>query len=466
MPLNAKQVIEMSKESLLYASEAARQAEIEDRINMLQDDWADQIKSKIRKKLSDESYAKMINFIDISENPLKILAHDLAGLYVKPPRREFTGSSEYWENLYEEAGINDIMGLASELLQVTNDIGLRPVWRNEMTAVDIITPNVATVLVDPEDPLKMVQLMLKRRYDPRDTYTISNTYWVVWTEENHYIVSDKTMWTPSPVPGTENNEDMLNPYAPIIPIVFIHMAGQYDTFWNTTTGRDLVNMNLNVGEHKTLDGFTRLYNSFKQPVITGRELDVPSGIVVSPDTAMKITGDEVNVQLLDWMADLDALRKDRSDDVDRIFQQRGVQDTSFQASEVSGRALLIRNAKLTRNRIKQEKRFLKAEQQLFELIQMVDTYNRTGALPKKFEEVKISFENEEVIADPKDRLEIQLKEIEAGLKSKIDVFIERNPDYKNDREGAMEKLKEIEKENNELAQIKDSVLTDALNSEV
>ena len=69
----------------------------------------------------------------------------------------------------------------------------------------------------------------------------------------------------------------------------------------------------------------------------------------------------------------------------------------------------------------------------------------------------------DVYADANEDLKLTEKEISMNLKSKVDVFIERNPTFT--RENAMEKLKENIEENNELNGLVAENLADELSNE-
>jgi hypothetical protein len=461
MPLTAEDQVKLSKMASLDSKEQQRQKEIEDRIAILEDDWKDQIATDMAPRVSKETAAITYNFITMQENPFKTVTEDLSTLYKTGVSREFDGpGAEKYEEIYQNIEMDTLMEQAQFFMNGLNDAALYPVWRDGAVDVDLLTPNVITVITKAGDPTAAEKVLIKRRKNEIDDYTPENTYWVVWTETEHYWVSSLTLWEPQAIEG---NPEMINPYGKIM-LVFLHRYRQIDQFWNRTKGNDLIDMNFKNADDRTMDWFTRYFNSFKSLGVTGQYDSLPQGMNLTPDVVIGIEGNGVSMQVLDWQADLEGLNQDRAQSVEAVLKPKGITISEQTTGEAeSGIALFIRNRKLKQFREQQVKIMMQAEQELFELIKLVDSYWTTGKAVDDGTTLTITYEAEEIYIDPQVKLEIQEKEMSLGLASKVDIFMARNPDFKGDRQEALKKLQEIADENNELAQRRDSVFMDALN---
>lgn len=464
MPLTIDQLNIIAREGDLRRKEEERQNAIEKRLSVLADDWDDQLKEAIAPQLSPETREKISAYIDSTQNPAKDIINDISDIYTFAPHRTFDPSGVY-EDIYAAAEVDGQMEIVNRLTNGLNEVILYPVWRKSggvpKIYIDILTPNVVTVIASDEDPTVPEVVLIKKRFDDRIGFTPDNTYYVAWTKEEHYLVDYQGK--PS---ALETNPNMINPFG-VLPFIFIHRERPIDSVWNETGGNDLFELTIKNGINATYDWLTRIKNGFKQPAISGNMKDgPPKAIMSTPDVALYIKGEGVNIQMLDYQVDLKALDESRARHIQAVADQFGIKvDSGGQVQEgESGRALIIRNEKFNRNRIKQLKVYEKAEKELFELIKIIRAKgpDGNGGEPDNTGMV-IDFKEPEATVDEKTKLEILGMEVEMNVKSMVDAFIARNPDYADDRDGAQKELSRVIEENNKYRNMIDAPLMDALN---
>lgn len=458
MPLNAAQAIERNYIEWLQKDEEARQAYMEARLLMYRDNWRQDLISRVNKRLCDETQAKMIHYLYPRFNPYQSIIIEISDICTDPPTRTFSvkgTAAEDLKNLYDRLQIDQKMEVINRYLHVVNDpmfyVHLREVDGEFLAQVDILTPNVVSIFTRDDDPTVPVKVMIKMRKDSSKGFTPDNRYWVVWTADEHYILdSDYT------VKSVEGNEEMKNPWGRL-PFVFLHKYFPDDRFWAESEGDCLYEFCIAHAISDCMDQFSRFFSGFKQGVVTGNNVTIPPGIKMSPDVMLKVEGDSVNFQAIDWQIDLAALNEDKKNNLELISQEYGIDASQYSGGQrESGVALHIRNSKLSKVRKMQQKILLQAERELFELLKIV------AGIPEGVT-MDIAYVEPKPYADPQAELEVQAKEIEIGLASMVDIFMKRNPDYKGSPEEALKRLLEIQEENNKIKEAQDSSLMKSLN---
>jgi hypothetical protein len=441
--------------------DSTRQDAMEVRYDMQLESWQDILVKRINERLSDDSKTKMETYIRTRFCPFKSINEEVADLYTDDPTREFEGPSmEFFQETYERIDIDTLMELANIFLNAVNEVLLyvKRVDDNQID-VDFLPPHVVTVLCDSDNPTIPVAVYIKRRWDASEDYTPSNRYWMVWTNSLHYILNGNGSRSP-----IEGNEGMLNPWGEL-PFVFLHRKRPIDGFWNNSTGNSLFEFTISYGICDVMNNFTKFWSGFKQVAAFGDRVVIPSGMLLSPDVAMTVEGDSVSVTTLDFQINLDQLSKDMQTQIAAISQEYGIDMGNYSMSEKeSGRAIYIRNTKLQKIRKKQEKVLRAGEIRLFELTKGINAILNGKQPESDTTEMNLNYAEMKAYVEPKEELDIQAQEIELDLADKVEVFMERNPGFKDYNE-AKKRLIEIHKSNNEFEQIPDASITEELNRE-
>lgn len=446
----------------ILEDDSGRQDAMETRRDMLLENWRDLLIERINERLSDESKTKFRTYIRTRYNPWKSVIKEISNIYTQEPTRNFSGpNADFFVELYTKIDINSMMKTVNMYMNAMNETLLHVVydkWRK--IGVNILTPNILTVLCDRDSPTVPMEVYIKKRRNPNKDYSPSNRYWNTWTNDYHYNI----LGTGESVP-ISGNEGLVNPWG-FLPFVVIHKEFPVDGFWNNTSGDTLFEFCISHGIDDTFDGFTKTWNSFKSVGATGNDIKIASGLLLSPDAVFKVEGEDVSLQILDFQVDLKQLREYREASLEMLAKEFGIDIGNYGLSDkLSGRALKIKNKKLTEIREEQEKVLMKAEFDLFEMIKKINAITNGKNPESDTTEMELQYAEVKEFVEPIDELEIHEKEIEMNLADVVEVFMQRNPQYAGNYEEAKKKLIEIYKSNNEFRQLIDSVMMDELNRE-
>ena len=452
----AEAVNRLSKLKDLGNREAARMAATEKRLRLLNDNWKDQVIDEIRGRVKEETLKKLRLYVTTKDNPYKKIINRLSQSYINDPSRKFPESTatqaEAHGQWYNNNAVSQLMSRAQLYMNATNDLLIY--MRRVGTDIEpcILTGNVVIVIGSEEKPTVPEVVFIRYLENPNDTATPDNTYWVVWTPAEHFMIDKNGINRP-----VGDNSKMINPWG-VMPFVYLHRTPPVDYFFDETSGQDLVDLSLNIGVNDTMDNYSRFYSGFKQGAVIGDFDDPASGILLDPDNIVAVHGSNVTFQVLDWQLDLDALEEDKRRQKERTSRNHGVDSGIGEANrEKSGIAFAMDSADLMELREEQSKILALAEKEIFKL-KLIMEAAMTGRKPTK-ETLSITFPKPEVYIAPETELQMQVEEIAAGLTSKVDVYMKRN--QLTDRTEAIDALKRIQEENDMFT---DSVIMKELNS--
>jgi hypothetical protein len=427
----------------LFYQETARMQSTQDRLDILTDNWEEQIIDRIRPRVKKETLTKLQWYSDISDNPYKNIIGQLSGAYSKDPARTFPKVSKEiasaYSDWYIKKGVNQVMEKAQRYMNATNDLLIYLQRVGDEVEPRLLTGNVVVIEGKDEDPTVPEVVYIQYLINEKDTATIANTYWVVWTEFYHFKIDKDGIER-----AVGDNTDMVNPWG-VMPFVYLHRELPVDTFFDQTSGGDLTALAVSTGERGTMDGFSRFLSNFKQGAITGEFDDPPADLLLNPDNLVGVHGTDVEITMLDWQLNYEALERDIRQKKERTGQNYGVDIGGGEANqEQSGVAYVLKNQKLMEHREKQIKIMARAEVEMFALKLKMDAVIAGKDAPDKVE-FAIKYPEPEVYIEPMVELQIQEKEILMDLLSKVDVYMKRN--QVSDRDKAIEALQRIQKEN-------------------
>ncbi|HSW63870.1 MAG TPA: phage portal protein [Dissulfurispiraceae bacterium] len=416
-------------------SEDERQLQAYNRLEMLRDNYWMQTRDRMAYYVSKDSLDILEKYINTSQNVYKRFLKRISRIYKKPPVRVFYKGGQVMTReqaaditaIYDEARVDLKMKTVNLFVNSVNTVFVRPVWRDGKLNLDVLTPDQVIVVTDPEDPTRMIAILIERkRVLPSGK---SQRYWQVWTETEHFLRVEvgeyKTMnygkvinTVDEPVPG---NEAMVNPYG-FIPFLPIHIGHLEAAFWDGTTGNDLYVANLVTAVRNTLLDFAAVWQSFKQ-IAVDTDGDVPNGLTLSPDSILHVKGGATFTSL-DLTAAFDQIRGDLERYVRSVGQTYGISVESFNApTQKSGVALKIESQELQDNWTDQVEIFRDAEQRLWKMIQRISEIEGHGVPLDVDIDVKFASMG---MADEKTELENDQKKMELGLASPASVYMKYN----------------------------------------
>jgi hypothetical protein len=246
---------------------------------------------------------------------------------------------------------------------------------------------------------------------------------------------------------------MINPYAQInnangkfYPFVFCHNSAREESFFDESTGNDLVEATKNIGIHKTFRNMM-IPMQFKQiavkmPMEDGKSLK--NNQLKSPLHVFQSNGE---MTVLDWQSNIEALGREIQNYMFEIASTYGISQDQFKmtGNVQSGFALRISKERLLELREMQKKIWRKIEQDVFELTKEASNLYpdiKSIAGSSKF---SIDFADYQVAEDPIVELDTFQRKIELGVISLVDVVKKYNPDIDSE-----EKAMEVLKKNNEI----------------
>ncbi len=460
MPINANEALMLTRLQDFLQREKARQDRSFNRLAMLHDDFKPQVERRLKQMVSSETFEKLQPHIDISLNIFQDVMEQISQIYLDEPIRLFQVGDDDEESqetkdlkaLYDEMDFDSVMARVNLYMNALNEVIVMPVFRSGKWCADILTPNSISVVTDPEDPQKPAKVLIKRMIDEaRDEY-----YYTVWEPGAHYQLTKENVEIPI---GT--NEGMVNPFG-IIPMVFIHRRQSDGGFWDECSGDALVECCIMAACKVTLLNYSNTWNNFKQMALKTNEPEkVSKDMVISPDVAVMVP-EEGDAIVLDYQLAMENIDNHIDRYVNRIAARYGISRSDIDAViEESGKHLQIKNAKLERIRKEGIKVLRKAEREFLDVLKVVAKVEQKKTFTA---EVVLDYAQMTQATDDKDALEVLEKEVSMNVKSLVDAFIERNPDYaRRPRSEARKKVEEIIKENNELKESIDEAISARLN---
>lgn len=457
MPTNASQAVKQSYIQALINDQISSMTSMEQRLDVIREDYFDKLKADIHPLFAnDDTWKQVCAVLAKTGNPTRNIVEQLADLYSYTPQREFKGSgAEAVAEIYDSWRIDEIMKIVNARMILMNVCGIGVAYRGNSFELDILTPNMFRVVPDANNPTKIEKLLIKKRIDPLQPYNSANTYWAVWTDTEHYLYSEENSEY-----MVEGNDEGVNPYGRI-PYIFVFREISTSDFFDDTTGTGLCSLTPRIAMLDSFFEMSRIMNCFKQPYISGdfEVSQIPIKTAVSPCSIFLAPGDNVNVGSLDFTIDIPALSKTINGIVKQTSDEFGV-DVQFDMSgeKPVGTAVLM-NDKFMKWLSRMETIFIRAEKELFELFRVVYEANKG---PLGVSEMGVKFKPRDIIQDPIRRFDYIDKQVKGNYMSKVDGFIQLNPEFRNDRKAALKKLEEIHEENQKFVDMRDTALIAAM----
>jgi hypothetical protein len=456
MALLAEEMIRREFLKSKWIADKERQDEAQNKLDLYRDDYEEIIREKIKALFHKDNYERLYYHVNQSQNILKRVINEISTVYKAQPIREFSKDERYQEIL-NYSKLDTKLKKVNRYSNLLNETLLKVGVRGGRIVYDIITPNIATVIQNELDPTQAdaVIYMVTRKNTVGDD-KISYYYWDVY---GNHIILDKDFRISSIIYDEAATVGSLEfyPYRdeegrPILPFVIFHREEPDDSFWDQDTGRDLYNAALMIGIKMTLFDYYFKVASFKQPYIVGDEITVPSKQILDPLTVFQAKGEGAQVGLLDMQINMNQLKDALVFQINSIINNYGISadQWSLSISEMSGRALKIRNRALLEIRQEQIPLYREYEQDIFDKTKIVNNAHFPERQIKSAE-FSVDFGEIEFPEDPEEELRLDTKRLKMGLISLGQLYKKYNPDV-DEKEGEkiiiknLEKLKELREE--------------------
>jgi hypothetical protein len=453
----AEQLIRREFLKAKWLADMERQEEAQAKLDLYHDDYEDIIRAKIKELFHPDNYSRLYYHVNQSQNILKRVINEISTVYKAPARRDFNGDERYQE-IIDRARLDIKLKKINRYTNLLNETLLRISVRGGSIAYDIITPNIVTIIQNEIDPTKADAIIY--RLTRNNTIGDDQIFYYYWDVlGNHYIL-DKDFRINSIIYDAmaSQGDPAWYPYRdeegkPVLPFVIFHREEPEDSFWDQTSGRDLINATVMIGIKMTLFDYYFKVASFKQPYIIGDEISVPSKQILDPLTVFQAKGEGAQIGLLDMQINLDQLKDALIFQINSIINNYGISadQWSLSISEISGRALKIRNRALLEIRQEQIPYYRDYEKEIFEKTKIINNAHFPDK-PIKAEKFSVDFGEIEFPEDPEEELRLDAKRLKLGLISLGQFYQKYNPDV-DEKEGEkiiienLNKLRKLREEN-------------------
>lgn len=458
-----------------WLAEEARLDEAADRLALYQDDYESIIRATMSKLFCKENYDRLFFHVNGSQNILKRVVNEISMVYKTDAKRTLDVDSDRYETIKSEIEIDGRMRRVNRLTNLLNDTIIKIAVRDGAIAYDILTPDICTVIQNQDDPTKISAVSWMRSW--LDTVSNRLIYEYEYIDDlGWWAVLDSNFRAKQIIydPDTYPYRDATG--RPVMPLVCVHRQQPETRFWDPDSGRDLYNAAVMLGVKMTMFDYLFKATSFKQIYIVGGH--VPDKQVMDAVTVLHAQGDPnttVDIGTLDLQTNVANIVQALTFQLNSVINNYGISADmwTLSISEMSGRALKIKNRALLEQRAEQVPTYRKAEQELFEKTRLINNTHAGFFGWEKIPEnakLKVDFAEVEFPEDPNYEIALEATRLNSGLVSLGRFYQEFNPDITDEAEaekvilGNLNKLKDLKAENPSLDSMLNQILKTSASS--
>lgn len=444
---NELNIIEKALKNLNAANEDTRKDTIEKRLDYLYDNYKDLITDEIEDQFVKNNFENIKLMIDDSINLAEYIINEIAVLYAKEPQRKLSKDSKRWEKIQETINQNIIMDKVNKITFCCNECGIVVQPRNDTIELDIIAPNMISIIQEEDDPTKIFgfvyEINLSDTVDndlteqvpyKRDLYKRQFIYYDI--EGNHFKFDQNNK-----IIENETNPDNVNPYKDdkgnfILPLVIFHNNYNENSIWDETSGNKIFSSTLQIGVVSTLFNYYLKNSSHKQPVITGNaDVQIPDSQILDVLSVIKIIGEGADFKLVDFQGDLEQFFKQLQHKIELTLNQMGLalDDFTKSGSPESGYKLQLKKEPL-KKKVDEQKPFYRIyENELFEKIRIVNNTMYGEQIDKNIT-FAIDYAEYGMLEDPEEVRKDRTWKLQNNMTNILKLIMEDNPDIKTEVE--------------------------------
>jgi len=397
-------------------SETNRLIKFKRRYDMYNDNFDDQVISKLGKIYRAFAQLKLDVQLNTNNNLYKQIVNAISNVYSFGVTR--TIDNDDLAELYNTLRIDKTMTQANRFVNAFNDVVLQVGWdfNKEQPKLLIRLPHLTEVDFgdgEVQSVMYFVEMIDKKR-----------ERWAFWSNEEHYYI-ERGVGEDKIVP-VEDNDEMVNPFG-VLPFVFMHNGWRDTQFWDAYTGDDLTNGTIDMAVHLTFLNHIIKTQSFKQLVGKGDNVGELLGQVLDPLSILTLTGQNTEISVLDMQSNYEQLHSVVQELANSLAISYGVSPNQFRMSKQasSGFALKMENIKLDRFTVEQQQDFKDYEKELFELIKVVsEEYGKSYGDAS----ILIDFTEPNYPSSEQEQLTIDQQSIDLGLTKPQSILMRENPD--------------------------------------
>jgi len=442
MNMFTSRVPSMITDSLMAAkwrADTARQQEAADRFDIYSDDYEEIIREKIKELFCKKNYNRLYYHVNQSQNILKRVINEISTVYKVPAQRTLDVVSDRYDQILSEVGFDARMKKVNRLTNLENEMIIVVAIHDGRIALDLVSPANCVVIQNEDNPTKMDGFFYMRTLV--NTTSSSLVEYPYWHINGDYMILDQNMrpksiiYTPEDYPYRDKQGRF------VLPAVPFHRQYPEDNFWDQDSGRDLYNAAVLMGVKISLFDYYFKTGTIKQIYLIGEGIDIPNEQVADPLTmlvARSSAQGNASIGVLDMQLNLDQLVKALVFQLNGTINNYGISADmwSLSISEMSGRALKIRNRALLESRQEQEETYRTGEAELFDVIRIVNNIHAGYMGWKKIPEeaqFAVDFGEIDFPEDPVYEIDLEAKRLKSGLISLGQFYMKFNPDIQDEK---------------------------------
>lgn len=421
-------------------AEYERKIDAERRLDMLEDDWREQLATYIATLYEPEMFKELEPHVSTEHNVFKRFATEYSQVYKWGARRELRNQAETdkADILWDETEIDETLEQANLYLNSLRDLILLPLVGDDgKMFIEILTPDRVSVIQRMDRPTEISAFWFTRYCADTQNNWLSRLYQrsplnveKVLVDDYAYRVFDK---------GDRMTSEIVHGLGRL-PAILVHAEKRTRSFWQPFPFGDVVETNKTVGWLLTALSYLQKMQAELQPTYKGDLDDVAEGSMLG---ASKVLGGKGDWSTLNLQANPQYYIDHINRRIGLLAQNYGLSPAALtlESSSTSGFAFRMQRQPLLEARKKQLKKWRRVERDLFVLMAQVSQRFHPIVKLDPSSDFFVNFHEAEYTEDPKTENQIDDENIKARRVSQVDVLMRRDPDLT--RQQAMVKQRRI-----------------------
>jgi hypothetical protein len=345
---------------------------------------------------NSEDRKKLFHHAEYSSNTLQTIISQISTVYGSGVVRTFSENKET-ENLYKQLDVNAFMESVNTFMNLFGKVLIFVDFDLEKQVPVLRLLHRGNCIVKTRPGFKNQIQAVAYEIDRENAKFTTEKDWVVWTEKEHYVIKNggdypldflnMKKWA---VPG---NEKMANPYGKLL-FIQVCVKQETDRFWPDNTMSPAAEATLSETVKKMQTNNRIFWNQALMLAVYGAS-ELPSNLQFGMNKVFDFrqgTGNQnPQAEVLSFEGNLqpvlDVIDRIRMD----ISRQFGIDLSSVNAVQAkSGTAISLENSTINAIIEKQKPVFIRAEQQLYEMLKYVCEVRRVNVF-KDTDEFSIEF---------------------------------------------------------------------------
>ncbi len=432
--------VDVVKNVVRNQTEQVRRLDASKRIALYQDSCEADLLAQINSVFNaPEVRQRLTPFIDMAcaTSVFRRIVDETAKQVYNPfPARRVSsdpGARAYAE-FVREARLDQRLDQAARLLEATNAVFLFPRWVPSLgrAVLDILTPDMVSVISHPDDPTTELAVAI-------DVYVHGQA------KPDIEVWDDEVIFRLNPQGNLVNVGGLLerpNPYGRI-PIVGVHRKERWGTYWDTTSGKDLIAGQRAVNLLTALVLKLHKSQGEKQIVVQGDTASTIQNQTLDGEGAL-VTGEGITITTLDLRSDANHYNATIDSIIQRVAANYGISKERLAASGSGfGGANIGSDTALFERRSELLQTWATAEQRLFDVCKLVFRGLPGREIPEA-DKLVVDFREIEARVSMADQLSLWETQLSMGLKSVEDMVISMNPEISTSEEAKAEVSRNLE----------------------